>query len=202
VIENGKSFLRGRRNVILPGQYYDSESGLNYNYMRDLDPTVRRYIESDPEGLIAGLNTYAYVRGRPTMLVDPKGTFGSLPGPNELLHDVFDTPSGCTVIAAISEYNAFKEAADSKTPGIHNGPQDAFRHCTWSCKMARLGGADCARMVGSNHEVSGLDSGGSLNEFDMDSREEHRYVGHLGSACDAVRADCFDSVRSNAGVPR
>ena len=36
----------------------DAETGLNYNYFRDYDPTTGRYIESHPIGLGGGINTY------------------------------------------------------------------------------------------------------------------------------------------------
>ncbi len=38
-------------NLRFPGQYYDAETGLHYNYFRDYDPTIGRYVESDPIGL-------------------------------------------------------------------------------------------------------------------------------------------------------
>jgi RHS repeat-associated protein len=47
------------------GQRYDAETGLHYNYYRDYDPSIGRYGESDPIGLRAGPNTYAYVNNRP-----------------------------------------------------------------------------------------------------------------------------------------
>jgi RHS repeat-associated protein len=48
-------------NLRFPGHYWDDEIGLNYNRFRYYDPTLARYIQSDPAGLAGGPNVYAYV---------------------------------------------------------------------------------------------------------------------------------------------
>lgn len=48
-----------------PGQYVDEETGHYYNYFRDYDPSIGRYIQSDPIGIGGGLNTYLYAKASP-----------------------------------------------------------------------------------------------------------------------------------------
>ncbi|MDP2198128.1 MAG: RHS repeat-associated core domain-containing protein, partial [Sulfurimicrobium sp.] len=93
-------------NLRLPGQYWDEETGLHYNYFRDYDPGSGRYVQSDPIGTVLyrdmaakslaqhGLmirpevasqlyrpqpefnHPFAYVRGNPISRIDPLGLAG------------------------------------------------------------------------------------------------------------------------------
>jgi RHS repeat-associated protein len=60
-------------NLRMPGQYFDRDTRLFYNYLRDYDPSVGRYIQSDPIGLNGGTNTYGYSVGNPVSYSDPTG---------------------------------------------------------------------------------------------------------------------------------
>jgi len=70
-----------RINLRFPGQYYDQESGLHYNWNRYYDPRTGRYITSDPIGLLGGLNPYAYAANNPLYWIDPLGLYNGWAGP-------------------------------------------------------------------------------------------------------------------------
>ena len=67
-------------NLRFPGQYFDIETGKHYNYFRDYDPSIGRYIQSDPIGLSAGTNTFAYVSAAPLGFADAFGLQIAPPG--------------------------------------------------------------------------------------------------------------------------
>jgi len=58
-------------NLRLPGQYFDSETGLYYNRHRYYDPNTGRYLRVDPAE--DGLNLYVYVHNNPLIFIDPLG---------------------------------------------------------------------------------------------------------------------------------
>ena len=77
--ENGSGYdgiVSGRLvsyNLRFPGQYWDKETALHYNYFRDYDPSTGRYVQSDPIGFSGGLNSYAYAKDAPLNFNDFEG---------------------------------------------------------------------------------------------------------------------------------
>lgn len=53
-----------------PGQRHDQETSLAGNWRRTYDPSLGRYIQSDPIGLMGGISTYRYAGGNPANAVD------------------------------------------------------------------------------------------------------------------------------------
>ena len=71
----GKATVSGTstitNNLRFPGQYFDSETGLHYNWNRYYDSETGRYMRVDPIG--EGLNLYLYVQNNPLKYIDPRG---------------------------------------------------------------------------------------------------------------------------------
>ena len=61
-------------NLRFPGQIFDPETGLHYNWQRYYDPKTGRYPTSDPIGLKGGVNFYTYTMNDPVNFIDPNGT--------------------------------------------------------------------------------------------------------------------------------
>jgi RHS repeat-associated protein len=77
-------------NLRYPGQYFDQESGLHYNYHRSYSATTGRYTQSDPIGLDGGWNRFGYVGQNPLGFTDPLGLQKGPASPN--IGDPLPTP--------------------------------------------------------------------------------------------------------------
>jgi RHS repeat-associated protein len=119
-------------NLRFPGQYYDAESGLNYNYFRDYEPNTGRYVESDLIGLKGGLSTYAYVRANPLVMTDPAG----LEGTGSWSYS--PEQKQCNKENACAEDVFWKNYHDMINANWKNS--DKYFHCKANCQATRCGG--------------------------------------------------------------
>ena len=120
------------------GQWFAAENGLHQNWMRDYDPTLGRYLQADPLGLVDGASVYGYVGGNSVNFSDPRGEQKTDPWPT--------SPNGkkdfiCGNYRIICEVDP------------HKG-----RHCSWSKKngdgRANNGKKTCIREDGTACEGS------------------------------------------------
>ncbi len=109
--ENPSSLRAFEFPIRFPGQYADRETNLAYNMLRDYDPAVARYIESDLIGLRGGLNTYAYASS-PLTHIDPYGLMGRGPSGTSIRY-VHRPRSVCGTGALTGPEFSFKEACQS-----------------------------------------------------------------------------------------
>ncbi len=71
--EATKSVTTVENNLRFPGQYFDRETKLHYNWHRYYDPLTDRFTQSDPTGLFDGTNTYIYAHSNPLKYADLNG---------------------------------------------------------------------------------------------------------------------------------
>ena len=60
-------------NLQFPGQWFQLETGLAYNWHRHFDATTGRYLSPDPLRFVNGPSVYAYAGNNPAMGSDPRG---------------------------------------------------------------------------------------------------------------------------------
>jgi RHS repeat-associated protein len=60
-------------NARFPGQWFQLEAGLHYNWHRHYDPSLGRYTQPDPLGFVDGPSVWAYTGSAPFVYVDQSG---------------------------------------------------------------------------------------------------------------------------------
>ena len=124
-----------------PGQYFDRETNLAYNFFRDYDPGIGRYIESDPIGPWSGLNTYLYANADPVAYRDVDGLYPQRDNGNRKPGS-YPQDHKCTIPAGIGSA-ADKNRCIKKCCVAHDNCYAQYK-CNSSSWRARSGPNACS----------------------------------------------------------
>jgi RHS repeat-associated protein len=131
---------------LFPREYFECETGKHYNYFRDYDPAIGRYVESDPIGLRGGINTYTYVSNDPLRGSD---FFGLA---NSGMHPRPNPKPAC--YKQVQE-TAFREveAVGGWSSVNDNTGFNAVLHCYGTCRLQNECGTMHRMVVTYGHET-------------------------------------------------
>ncbi len=139
--------VSGRRGIVNSLLSDPHRVQILYNYFRDYDPSIGRYIQSDPIGLDGGINTYAYVESNPLVFGDPYGLFrvhGNWCGPNwtggrrhpyfPYIDGYYRPPIGYTDAACVRHDKCFESCRE-----VHKCDKQARSKCMKDCNQLLAG---------------------------------------------------------------
>jgi hypothetical protein len=146
-----------------------------------------RWIYRDAISGHSRINLYVFVLNEPVRRVDLLGLYVSGATFREKASCICSCGyTKCKKGAELAQ-QALAEAAKRYPNSLHNGDGDAFRHCYWSCEMARAIGLDCAKIIGDNHEAAGNRNGQPPAEYNMDFNNNS-----VGRGLASSSGDCGD----------
>jgi RHS repeat-associated protein len=189
------------------GGLWDQDTGLIRFGARDYDPRLGRWTSKDPILWGGGqANLYEYARSNPSNLVDISGEHPIVwfvlivASATGLTSDAADSQPAFyandiadDVRNAARDHSTFGDDAHSSTsnPNIDT-EQDAYRHCLWSCELAKKFGRGNAIFVTNFHEI---ELRGRASSRAMD-RHNNRCGARLGASGAECAASCEQAVRS------
>lgn len=191
-------------NLRFPGQYYDKESGLHQNRWREYGPKQGKYLQSDPLGLAAGVNTYAYVGSSPLMFVDPLGLMGNASGASR---------SG--------SYQVVRGSGDTSICSYYDSMASKYPNCSYYkeagniCRGQGVKGYLTNSVIKMGIDATAARRGGITRQGDMlngirsrliAADQRNRQAGNLdgngcvcGNSIDAYHNDAFNGVGIDPG---
>ena len=94
---------------MLPGQYFDQETNIHYNYHRYYAPNISRYFRMDPFGYKAGINLFVYANNNSIVNFDSNGLQGKVSqgcGPGKYGDWIVpDNPAGYPFLPACNDHD-------------------------------------------------------------------------------------------------
>jgi RHS repeat-associated protein len=116
-----------------PGQWFQLESGLAYNWHRHYDATIGRYVQADPIGLRGGKNLFSYVNQNPLAYTDADG-LEAIAAMSRYGWGL-DPAEGPQLECAWAAFRAnFSDMTTANTVGA-----DKYFHCKANCAASKCG---------------------------------------------------------------